>query len=181
MINVYLHSTSGPSGWQLPSFPAVLYHMVNWLAGSDFAASLKGGSQAAFFLCSPASPSPFVSSLPLLHCPMSSKSSPGACVCECVPHKHTDTGSYPLPSCSCGQAFESLLSSWCTCAGPWVHLQGQKGGNGKLTGENQAPSSPGPCPLCLDEISDATGCLVSKSFAKEMEVILYIKADFFSI
>lgn len=59
MINVYLHSTSGPEGWQLPSFPAVLYHMVNWLAGSDFAARTEGRQPSSFLSLLPCLSLPF--------------------------------------------------------------------------------------------------------------------------
>lgn len=59
MINVYLHSTSGPAGWQLPSFPAVLYHMVNWLAGSDFAARTEGRQPSSFLSLLPCLSLPF--------------------------------------------------------------------------------------------------------------------------
>lgn len=32
----------GPQAGRLPAFPVVLYHMVNWLAGSEFAARTEG-------------------------------------------------------------------------------------------------------------------------------------------
>ena len=132
-------------------------------------------AEVGIFLHFPSFSSPFVSSVLSLHCVRggATKALGSACVRECDTracthaHIHTHTHTHTLlPSgakvMNC--AFESLLIAvahmcWDVCACVSVGGMQWEARNGK----NRAPC---PCPLCLDEISDAAGCLVSKSFAK---------------
>lgn len=163
MINVYLHSTSGPSAWQLSSFPAVLYHTVNWLAGSDFAARAEGKQ-----------PSGFLSLLPCLSLPLCKHfaSAPlscelqrlSRCLCVSVCHTSRQTQVRTHPFLAAGaRALKVSYHHGAHVLGCGCICKGRKEAVGSLQ-EKTAPRSPGPCPLCLDEISDATGCLVSNFF-----------------
>ena len=170
---MFVFSCIRATGWKLLSFPAVLYHIVNWLTGSDGAARIKQRQPKwALFFTSLPFPLPLwalcfhsIVSEEGLQRPL------GACACESVTHVHAHTLTHThsltlLPSgakvMNC--AFESLLIAvahmcWDVCACVSVGGMQWEARNGK----NRAPC---PCPLCLDEISDAAGCLVSKSFAK---------------
>ena len=45
---MFVFSCIRATGWKLLSFPAVLYHIVNWLTGSDGAARIRGSQSGHF-------------------------------------------------------------------------------------------------------------------------------------
>lgn len=104
----------------------------------------KGGSQRGPFLYLPAFSSPFVSSVPLLHCQASYKGPPGACACGSVTHVHARTLTCTLSSVR-GQGDELRhlnvsLSQWCTCALMCVPVWCGRDVVESPESENRAPS-----------------------------------------
>lgn len=154
------------TGWELLSFSAILYHSVNWLIGSDHVAKMGTFLSVSAFLLQP-----LVSSVPSLHCQKSCKGPPGTRACGSVTrarthaHTHTHSSSSRARVMNCGVSKSPYRSGahvlWCVCL-----CEYGRNAVGSPEWENRAPGFPCPCFLCLDEISDAAGCLVSKSFAK---------------
>ena len=127
---MFVFSCIRATGWKLLSFPAVLYHIVNWLTGSDGAARIKQRQPKwALFFTSLPFPLPLwalcfhsIVSEEGLQRPL------GARACESVTHVHAHTlthththslSFHPGPRWWIAR-LKASLSRWRTCAGMCV-------------------------------------------------------------
>lgn len=146
MINVCSFCIRAKAGSFSPFF-AVLHHAVNWLTGPTRAAKTKGRQpkgrlQRHAFLYFPAFSSPFVSSVPSLHCQASYKGPPGACACGSVTHVHARSHAHSSSIRGQGDELWRLsvsLSQWCTCAPMCVPVWCGRNAVGSPESENRAP------------------------------------------
>ena len=95
---MFVFSCIRATGWKLLSFPAVLYHIVNWLTGSDGAARIKQ-RQPKWALVFTSLPFPLPLWALCFHSIVSEEGLQrplGACACESVTHVHAHTLTHTL-------------------------------------------------------------------------------------